>query len=106
MSQKIELPVIDDDDDDEELQEHESSQDRWRPRRIGRLCAEPVALEHVSDAIKIHKCACVISSSEREKYDLCLVNGKFVLFDTILYHSKNLPELGYYDSSNICATRI
>ena len=116
MSQRIELPVIDDDDDvdedDEELKEHESSQDdnndidEDHEELEGSVLSQCPSGEHVSDAIKIHKCACVISSSERKKYDLCLVNGRFVLFDMILYHSKILPELGYFNSGNIRATRI
>ena len=116
-SQRIELPVIDDDDDDddeddEELKEHESSHDDNKDidedheELEGSVPSQCPSGEHVCDAIKIHKCACVISSSEREKYDLCLVNGRFVLFDMILYHSKNLPELGYFNSGNIRATRI
>lgn len=86
MSQRIELPVIDDDDDvdedDEELKEHESSQDdnndidEDHEELEGSVPSQCPSGEHVSDAIKIHKCACVISSSERKKYDLCLVNGR------------------------------
>lgn len=82
MSQRIELPVIDDDDDDE-LDVRESSQDgnnadidEDNEDGEGSLLNQCPSGEHVSDAIKIRKCACVISSTEREKYDSCLVNGR------------------------------
>ena len=34
--------------------------------------------EHVSENIKIQRCACLVSSKEQETYDACINDGRFV----------------------------
>ena len=89
MSQRIELPVIDDDDDDNDNDDDDDDLDAYAKSNEdnddkdeeveGSSPNQCLSGEHVCDAIQIHKCACVVSPSEREKYDSCLVDGRFVL---------------------------